>query len=92
VDALSRPVDLGGQAFFEQAACPRSFAGRHRAVGLAESDEYDRDVVGSYYPIYLRRSVDAGGLNFFSDQLQRGVRDEQVIASLVGSDEYFARV
>ncbi len=52
--------------------------------------EYDSDLVKSYYLQFLQRPADSTGLNFFANALNGGTRtDEQVIASLIGTDEYF---
>jgi len=52
--------------------------------------EYDSDLVKSYYLQFLRRPADSTGLNFFSTALNGGtLTNEQVIASLIGTDEYF---
>lgn len=52
--------------------------------------EYDSDLVKSYYLQFLRRPADSTGLNFFANALNGGtLTDEQVIASLIGTDEYF---
>ena len=52
--------------------------------------EYDTDLVKSYYLQFLQRSADSAGLAFFASALNGGtLTDEQVIASLIGSDEYF---
>jgi hypothetical protein len=39
----------------------------------------------------LDRPIDAGGESYWSGKLADGHTDEQVIAGIVGSDEYFAK-
>jgi hypothetical protein len=39
---------------------------------------------------FLQRAPDAAGLSAYTGQLQQGAADEQVIAQLVGSPEFFA--
>jgi hypothetical protein len=52
--------------------------------------DYDKDLVNSYYLQFLRRPADSTDLNFFANALNGGtLTDEQVIASLIGTDEYF---
>jgi hypothetical protein len=52
--------------------------------------EYDTDLVKSYYLQFLQRSADSTGLTFFASALNGGtLTDEQVIAALIGTDEYF---
>lgn len=52
--------------------------------------DYDKDLVSGYYLQFLRRPVDSTNLTFFANALNGGtLTDEQVIASLIGTDEYF---
>src|SRR5216684_1554748 len=52
---------------------------------LLETSEYDTDLVKGYYLEFLRRPADTLGLTGPSPALT----DEQVIATLIGSQEYF---
>ena len=45
--------------------------------------------MGSYYQTYLGRPADNGGLAVFVTALQQGATDQQVIADIVGSPEYW---
>jgi uncharacterized protein DUF4214 len=54
------------------------------------SFEYDTDLVKSYYLQFLRRPADPTGLNAFAMALNTGTTDEEVIAQLIGSLEYFS--
>jgi hypothetical protein len=90
-DVLQRGVDPGAQAAFGQAIA----AGVSRvqlAAFVLGSMEYEQDLVQRCYRHYLGRSADASGLGFSVNALQIGVRDEQILAAIVGSDEYFARL
>ena len=51
----------------------------------------DAHYVTSLFNQYLGRGVDAAGLQFDVDFLQQGGRDDQLIANILGSDEYFQR-
>jgi hypothetical protein len=52
---------------------------------------YDQDLVSGYYLQFLRRSGVSMEISLFANDLKSGtLTDEQVIASLVGSDEYFS--
>jgi Bacterial Ig-like domain (group 3)/Domain of unknown function (DUF4214) len=51
----------------------------------------DAHYVASLFNQYLGRGVDPAGLQFDVDFLQRGGRDDQLIANILGSDEYFQR-
>lgn len=47
--------------------------------------------VDEQYRLYLRRDADTGGRDFWVEFLQGGARIEQLVISLVSSDEYFAQ-
>ena len=51
----------------------------------------DAHYVSSLFNQYLGRGVDPAGLQFDVDFLQRGARDDQLIANILGSNEYFQR-
>lgn len=58
--------------------------------GQAGSPEFvQHGVVHGFYQYYLRRNADPQGLSAFLNALRFGMRDEEVIAVLVGSQEYF---
>jgi hypothetical protein len=48
-----------------------------------------RDLVESWYQIYLRRPADPGGLRTQVDRLRRGAAPEEVQGAILGSDEYY---
>lgn len=48
--------------------------------------------VNGYYQTLLGRNADTGGHNYWVYLIGHGHRDEEVVALLVGSDEYFRRV
>ena len=59
---------------------------------LLETSEYDTDLVKGYYLEFLRRPADTLGLTVFVNGLtgpSPALTDEQVIATLIGSQEYF---
>jgi len=61
-------------------------------TAVVSSLEYQQDLVRSFYMRFLHRTADSTGLNAFVQALQGGTRDEQCIAGIVGSDEYFGRL
>jgi hypothetical protein len=104
---LGRNIDPPGQQFFSQilaAGVSRSLV----ATLVVNSVEAEQNQVQSYYQRFLRRSADPSGLKGLVDELHRGVqalqpiyvddrggpviRDETIIASILGSDEYLAWV
>jgi hypothetical protein len=58
-------------------------------TALITSTEYRNSLVTAWYTKYLQRTADAGGLAGALASLAAGATDEQVIADLVGSTEYF---
>jgi len=61
------------------------------ARGLLYSAEGRQDLVDALYLEYLRRSADPLGQQGFVSALQSGTPEQQVVAGLVGSPEYFNR-
>src|SRR5262249_37894657 len=61
------------------------------AFDILNSQESRTDEVGSYYQQFLGRTADAGGLAAFVADLQNGATNEQVVALIVASQEYFQR-
>ena len=61
------------------------------AAVIFASAEFAGDGVRTDYQDFLHRSADNAGLAFFTQAVQQGARDEQVIALILASDEYFAR-
>jgi hypothetical protein len=91
-DLLGRAADTQGLANnlapvdAARFALLPSFANR-----FLTSQEYYTDQVNAYYQKYLGRPADPGGLAGNVAALQGGAADEQVIAGLVGSGEYFTK-
>ncbi|HEV3343589.1 MAG TPA: DUF4214 domain-containing protein, partial [Pirellulales bacterium] len=60
------------------------------ANALVHSDQYYEDVIITpAYQKYLGRAPDAGGLAFWTRQMEAGLTDEQLEAGFIGSDEFF---
>jgi hypothetical protein len=90
-DALGRPADAASRAAL-RSLLANGFS-RAQAVSLVvSSTEYRVGVVNGFYQQFLRRVPGAGEASFFATALASGSRDEDVIAVLVASDEYLARV
>ena len=62
------------------------------ALGFLYSTEHLTSVVDGYYVDLLRRHIDPSGQATWVGQIQAGHRDEEIIASIVSSAEYRARV
>ena len=89
-DLLGRPIDPTGlvvwTGLIDQHLATRTQVG----LALATSVEYRARLVGDLYQRYLGRAADPPGLTAFVQQLAAGGTVDQVKASLLGSDEYFA--
>jgi len=87
-DLLNRSPDAGELTFLLQtlgAGATRSDVALSTLNGL----EYRRDFVSDAYLQFLRRTADPTGLNFYANAMQQGLTDQQVVAALLSSDEYF---
>lgn len=105
-ELLGRDADANGEAYWANYLTVNG-AGANAAVNaqlrqnvivsFMTSEEYREHVVTCLYETLLGRVPDAGGLQFFANQLANmglgsGHFDESIVVSeLVGSDEYFAR-
>jgi hypothetical protein len=62
------------------------------ALFVVHSIEARQDLVAGFYGQFLDRPVDPIGLATFASPRPGGFPDELILASILGSDEYFARV
>jgi uncharacterized protein (TIGR03118 family) len=87
-DALDRQVDAGSRTALDQFLAG---GGARSAVAgfVFNSHEFHQDLVTADYQRFLNRAPDPGGLAAFTGMLDQGAREESVIASLLGSDEFF---
>lgn len=90
-DATGSPIDPETEARLNQDLAN----GRSRdAVSLQvlrDIRSYQETVRDAYFT-YLHRAVEQSGLDYFVSALSRGLREEDVYASVIGSDEYFAKL
>jgi sugar lactone lactonase YvrE/subtilisin-like proprotein convertase family protein len=61
------------------------------AFSLLTSTEYRNNLVGGFYTTYLKRPASSQDLAAWNQALSQGTTDEQVINSLVSSQEYFTK-
>jgi PKD repeat protein len=59
------------------------------ALAILTSAEARQNLIGGYYRRFLRRQPDAAGAAGLLAQLGAGASDEQLLAALLGSTEYF---
>jgi hypothetical protein len=62
------------------------------ALGFVYSTEYLTSVVDGYYRDLLGRAIDPTGRQTWVTAIQRGARDEEIIANIVSSVEYRQKV
>jgi uncharacterized delta-60 repeat protein len=89
-DVLYRYGDSGGEQAWSQLV-DRGASRQAVAQTFLATPESDTDEVEDLYHRFLHRQADAAGLNGFVNTLQQGGTNEQVLAVLLGSDEYFQR-
>jgi hypothetical protein len=90
-DTLHRGVDPATRAAFD-AFFALGGSRAQAADFVFSSAEYKQILVGSYYEQFLDRPADPGGLHQFTAQLLAGASDFDVMARLIGSDEYFSKI
>jgi acid phosphatase len=86
-DILGRAPDPAGLAYWVGilgAGGPRAPA----SASILTSAEGYQDLVRTVFQTFLRHQPDSLGLAYWTGQLQSGLRDEDLIASIIGSDEY----
>jgi hypothetical protein len=59
--------------------------------GVLNSTEARADEIGNYYIRFLGRLADTDGMSYWQGRLAGGARQEDVMAGILGSDEYFNR-
>jgi hypothetical protein len=88
-DALGHAADAGSQQFW--VGYLQSHSLFDTALAIVESGEGLGEVVNIDYSHLLRRSADSGAGVWFN-ALVGGARDQDVVANLVASGEYFLRL
>jgi hypothetical protein len=101
-DLVSRNPDASGEAFYinlinETTQANPSFTQAQVRASVASNflgqTEVIQDEISNFYVIYLNRNADAGGLGFYTNELQNNVNLQVVINQFLGStDEYFNNV
>ena len=88
---LNRAPDTSGLDF-NLTGMLNGYAAQRQAesTALLSTQEYQTNLVKGWYQKYLGRAADSVGLAGGVQSLAAGFTDEQMIASLVGSAEFFA--
>jgi hypothetical protein len=87
-DLLNRDVDPAGARNWSHML-GLGFSRTKVALGIVQSPEAFQVEVAQFYLQFLHRTADAGGLASFVSQMQHGATQEQVIAGILASDEFF---
>jgi hypothetical protein len=89
---LQRPLDPQNARILGGLLARGHLSRRDVALLLLTSPEARRLQVRGYYKTFLRRPADQMALSKGVNALLHGLRDEVFIASLIGSNEYLARL
>jgi CSLREA domain-containing protein len=91
-DVLHRAADPPGRAAIEQALAGGTLNLTQIASVLVTSREALRVVAAEDFVRLLNHGIDAANADLIAAALLQGLRDEQLIAVIAGSPEYFGRV
>jgi hypothetical protein len=90
LDLLGRPRSATETGFLD-ALNNGSATPLQVATAILQSTEYAQHLVNGFYSTYLGRQGSTTETSGWVQLLQQGVRDEQVLAMILGSGEYFER-
>jgi hypothetical protein len=88
-DALNRTIDPVSAATLGQALASQSLTRSTIATLIFHSLEYNQGLVQLYFQSFLQRQADSSGLTVFANALQQGELDQEVIGSILSSQEYY---
>ena len=84
---LNRPTDAAVATYVNHLNS--GISPTNVVLAIEGTTEYRTDLLQSLYQRYLDRQADAGGLQYFLNQLANGSTVEQVETALVSSPEYY---
>jgi hypothetical protein len=82
-------IDPVSEAALGQALAGQSLTRSTVAALVFGSLEYEQNLVQVYFESFLQRQADSSGLAAFASALQQGELDQEVIASILSSQEYY---
>jgi hypothetical protein len=91
-DVFGRAIDPMGEMGIEVYLDQQGFTRRQLGEFIFASDEFRFDFINGLYMRFLGRPAEQAGINQWLGYMQAGHRDEEVIAGIVGSPEYFSHV
>jgi uncharacterized delta-60 repeat protein len=89
---VQRPIDPTGAQGWGQALQSGAWSRQAVAAAILASEEADALVIHTDYLRLLHRVADPDGFANSLNALQRGLTEEQLLALLAGSAEYFAQL
>lgn len=87
--ALNRPVDAQALTVFGSALANGTATPLQVATAVYTSQEYFTDLVEGYYLAFLDRPADPQGLAVFVNALLTGGTDQEVVAAILSSTEFY---
>jgi hypothetical protein len=88
LDLLGRTRDAGSQGFLD-GLNNKTLTRAQVAAALLSSGEYRTDLINRYYSLYLGRTPAPAEVSGWQKSFTSGATDEQVIAAITASNEYF---
>lgn len=86
---LGRPADAGGVQFWTTYLNNGGDYG-YFLRQIVSGQEYTKRTVAADYLQVLKRAGDSSGISYWAGQLSSSGRNDLIVATLAGSDEYFA--
>jgi hypothetical protein len=83
---LNRDVDPSGLAYWVNYI--QTNTRQSVVLGFVTSDEYRLDLIGNWFQTYLGRSADTASAQALLQQMQNGFTQDELLALIVGSQEY----
>jgi hypothetical protein len=87
-DLLGRAPDTAGETFWVNALAAGASPGLV-SLGFADSAEHEGIIVRDDYLTYLNREPVPDEVNYWVNQFEHGMNNENVVAGFIASDEYF---
>ena len=88
-DVFGTDISAADRVSFEQEMTNAASSGQV-AAAIFSSPDYQRHLVQGLYQQLLDRAGEDNGVNYYVNELAQGMRDEQIIAQIIGgTDEFF---
>ena len=88
-DLLQRFASPSESSIWVNALGSNSLTTAQVAMDFLTSPEYDDDLVSGYFALFLDRVPTPSDLSLYVPEIQGGTTNEQVIAQILGSPEFF---